>query len=171
MIGADAMLEPECPERLTIDHQMIGCLNAAGHATDHYVRTHTGQEIRWISANRIPAIWQDGPTKPADVLAFGDLDAIADRLAARLNLAIVQQVPQRLLDSMREGYETVQPGLNFNGSYSAFRFERTGNVLTLGIELNGQRLAAFRFEGDNARAKVPEIINGRYTGRTIDAPR
>lgn len=162
MTDTGAQVFATCRERLSIDHVLIDCLEIAGHATDHRIRTRTGQEIRWISANRIPAIWQDSPAKPdqLDQLSAGDLDAIADRLAARLNLAVVQQVPQCLLDVMREGAEAVYPAaIMTGGSYAAFRFIRTGNVLTLHIELDNQRLATFRFQGDQpppAPLRFPE---------------
>jgi hypothetical protein len=111
------------------------------------------------------------PPEPSAAAAEFILDGLADRLAARLNLAIVQQVPQRLLNAMREGSETVQPAMMIRANYGVFRFTRAGNVLTVGIELDNQRLATFRFEGDHTPEKVPEIINGRFTGHYIDARR
>ena len=100
----------------------------------------------------LEAVAPTRPESPSTVLVYGDLDAIADRLAARLDLAIVQQVPQRLLDAMREGSETVQPAMMIRGGYGVFRFTRAGNVLTVAIELDNQRLATFRFEGNQTYA-------------------
>jgi len=64
---ADRDADTECPERVSADHQMIGCLKPVGHSNDHRARTHTGQEIRWISANRIPT---KDTTPPAYVEAW-----------------------------------------------------------------------------------------------------
>ncbi len=77
------------------------------------------------------------------------LEEIADIMATRMQLAVVQQVPQTLLDMMvAPSWETWQPfRMGHPVDIGILRMDRQGNVLTMRIEVNFNTVATFRFEG------------------------
>lgn len=86
----------------------------------------------------------DAPTRPIPDAA---LDAIAAGLTERLQLAIVQDLPQQLLDAMADpSWESFQP-FHMIGSSGVLRVERQGNILTIEFQHDGYRAARFRFQG------------------------
>lgn len=77
-----------------------------------------------------------------------ELDAIAAGLAERLQFAVVQDMPQQLLDAMAApSWESWQPFHMLGSGHGALRVERQGNVLTIEFHHDGYRIARFRFQG------------------------
>jgi hypothetical protein len=92
----------------------------------------------------------DAPSRPIPDAA---LDAIAAGLTERLQLAIVQEIPQQLLDAMAgPSWESFQPFHMIAPSCGVLRVERQGNILTIEFQHNGYRAARFRFEGSEGEA-------------------
>jgi len=87
-------------------------------------------------------------TPVADELSH-QLEAIADYLATRLELAVVQYVPQDLIDVLVDGQFQTQPLYTAGSTYGGIRFGRRSNILEVEFEVDNFRLATFRFAGDH----------------------
>ena len=86
------------------------------------------------------------PTLEDDAELRKNLEDVADIIATRLELAVVQRVPQALLDDMFDGLRHTFP-LSIGKNYTVLHFVRRANVLEFTFEHNGQPTSTFRFEG------------------------
>lgn len=76
------------------------------------------------------------------------LDGLAVRLAARLNLALVQQIPGEVLAMLVDGATSTYPLYTITGRDAVnLRLTRRGNVLEVDFWCNGQTVTRLRFEG------------------------
>ena len=84
-----------------------------------------------------------------DAKALEEIEALTDAIAARMELAVVQRVPQQMIDLLRDGQENFQPLQVLTGyDQVVMRFGRRGNALEVSFEVNGgYRVASFRFQG------------------------
>jgi hypothetical protein len=84
-----------------------------------------------------------------DQMTREQLEKVADLMVDRIELAVVQRIPQRLLDAMYEGGQSwTLPGVS-GPNYVALEVNWRGNVLEVRFIMNAQVLATFRFAGDH----------------------
>jgi hypothetical protein len=84
-----------------------------------------------------------------DAEKHANLNAIADLIAARMELAVVQRVPRDFLEWLEDNIQgrVELPYLARPPSQVCLRYVRRGNVLELAFEVNGgNTVARFRFE-------------------------
>jgi hypothetical protein len=80
-----------------------------------------------------------------------ELEAVADLIADRLELAMVQRIQQTVLEMLRDGAEYTQClPVNTGYDYVLLRLGRRGNMLEIRFEVNGQLAATFRYTGHTA---------------------
>jgi hypothetical protein len=87
-----------------------------------------------------------GPEPPRDDRT--DAEVLADRIAERLDFAVVQRVPRALIAMLREGSYSMHQLLCTTGrDQVTIRLERIGNELEVTFWANGSTVATFRFQG------------------------
>jgi hypothetical protein len=83
-----------------------------------------------------------------DAKHLEEIEALADAIAARIQMAVVRRIPQALVEVFYDGKQSVQQLFGTSGpNYVALWVTRQVNVLELTFEMNGQIVTTFRFEG------------------------